>query len=216
MFDERQASVVSFGSPFSCHATEKTLADIFNLEPYKSPLLDRDRLLPLYFVWPGLKNKQNVKNSSFLLERRNISRLYERDSALMQNLTRCDRGIIVGDRWYASERVGQSHGLFVAQRQSGNCIYAAIIGAYGPDTYAVADCLAGGKINASLPPHDGKEAQPVFIAVVQTRTEERPRDSAKRETRTISSSSRVCESGLWEQVKTGSWVCQSTDSTATG
>ena len=203
-FDERKASVVSFGSPFSCHATEKTLAEMFKVEPYGSPVIEHDQRLPIYFAWPGLDNRQKVKNSSFLIAHSNIPRLLNRDPATLKNFPRCDRGMLVGDHWFTSERIGQSHGLFVAQRKTDNCIYAAIIGAFGPDTYAVADCLAGGKINASLPAYDGKPGQPVFIAVVQTRTEERPKDIDRRETRSIVSS-RVCHSELWQQDPAGHW-----------
>lgn len=209
IFDERRSSIISFGSPFACHATEKTLAVIFGVAPYIPPVMDRDNMLPLYFVWPGSKNKQYVDTSGFLIERKNIPKLYDKDSGVMQSLCRCDRGLIVGDNWYASDRVGQSYGLFVAQRQSKNCIYSTIIGTFAPNTYTVAQSLAEGKIPGRLPPYDGRyTTQPVLIAVVQASTEERPKDGAKRETRTISSPYQVCHTALWTKDKSGSWYSE--------
>ena len=118
IFDERHSSIVSFGSPFTCHATERSLADIFRVKAYTADATDRDQLLPLYFVWPRSKNKGVVNNSAFLIGRRDIPKLFDKESHVVQNLTHCDRGIIVGDRWYASNRVGKSYGLFVAQRRN--------------------------------------------------------------------------------------------------
>jgi len=207
IFDEPRSSIISFGSPFACHATEKTLADIFGVAPYTPPVMDQSNLLPLYFLWPGLKkDRQNVKASGFLIERKNISKLFDKESAVAQDISPCDRGMIVGDTWYASNRIGQSYGIFIAQRRSRSCIYAAIIGTFAPNTYAVAESLAEGKIALKLPSYDGRlSAQPVLIAVVKTTTKERPRNGANRETRAISTPSEVCDTALWKRGKSGAW-----------
>lgn len=140
-----------------------------------------------------------MKTSRFLIGRRDIPKLFAKDSGVLQNLGKCDRGIVVGDNCYTSEAIGESYGLFIAQRQNEKHIYVTIIGAYGPNTYAVAECLAEGRIIGTLPPYvDQPERPPVLIAVVKTHTAERPRSSARRETRVISSESKVIRTELWE------------------
>jgi hypothetical protein len=208
IFDKPRSSIVAFGSPFACHATEQALAKMFGTEPYLAldPAIDRNNRLPLYFFWPKLRDRQHVKTSRFLIGRRDICKLFEKDSAVVQNFGNCDRGIIVGDNWYASEHIGESYGLFIAQRQNEKHIYSTIIGAYGPNTYAVAECLAERRIIGTLPPYDQRDRpQPILMAIIKTHTAKRPRSSAKRETRVISSESKVIRTELWELDTNNGW-----------
>jgi len=204
-FDERITSMVSFGSPFACHATERILAEIFGVQPFQSPALDQTKKLPLYFLWPGLKNRQNVRHSSFLLKRSDIAKLYDKESALVKNPPLSSRGIIIGDRWYPSDRIGNSYGLLVAQRQTKDCIYAAIVGAFGPNTLAVAKSLADGEITTPLPPYDRRGAQQVLTAIVQARTEERSQDIPERENRVVPTPPALVDTALWKQDEAGLW-----------
>jgi hypothetical protein len=147
-----------------------------------------------------------------LLGRRETNKLFGKNSQLAQALDGQERAIIVGDRCYASEQVGRSFGLFIAQRRNNaNCIYAAIIGTYGPDTFAVAECLAEENIIGELPLYDGRrKCQPVYIAVVETRIEHNKRKKGvNRETRISSSTPRVLDSSLWKfNEKEEAWQAQ--------
>jgi len=213
IFDKPDSSIVAFGSPFACHATERALALMFGTEPYLAldPEIDRNRRLPLYFAWPKLKDRQNVKTSRFLIGRRDIPKLFAKDSPVVEQFGNCDRGIIVGDNWYASEPIGESYGLFIAQRQNATRVYATIIGAYGPNTYAVSKCLAEERVIGMLPAYsDLPPRQPVLIAVVKTQTAVRTRSSTKRESRVISSS-RVIRTELWELDSNNGWQTDKAD-----
>ena len=91
------------------------------------------------------------------------------------------------------------------------CRNAAIIGTYGPDTFAVAECLAEENIIGELPLYDGRrKCQPVYIAVVETRIEHNKRKKGvNRETRISSSTPRVLDSSLWKfNEKEEAWQAQ--------
>jgi L-rhamnose mutarotase len=212
IFNKRRSSILSYGSPFANHATERILAMAFYVKPYVLHEVNSGKRLPLYFFWPDIRERQGVSSSAFLLGRRETNKLFGKNSQLAQALDGQERAIIVGDRCYASEQVGRSFGLFIAQRRNNaNCIYAAIIGTYGPDTFAVAECLAEENIIGELPLYDGRrKCQPVYIAVVETRIEHNKRKKGvNRETRISSSTPRVLDSSLWKfNEKEEAWQAQ--------
>lgn len=206
-FVRRRASIVSFGGPFTCHATERLLAEIFSVKPYTLPQIDPEKRLPLYFSWRLKRDRQGVDRSAFQINRRQIKSLYAEDSPVRKEVEDCNRGLIVGDRWYSTEPIGKSYGLFVAQRQDARRIFGAIVGTYGPDTFAVAECLVESRITGILPPYDGTDGpQTVLIAIVETHTDVRVDKVADRENRVICSPQpRVCEILLCERDDNEVW-----------
>jgi hypothetical protein len=210
VFDKRRTSVVSLGSPFACHASERLLADVFAVEAFQSPDTGCGNRLPMYFYWSNQGERQGVAGSALLLDQKGIRVLFGNKSGIAKKVKGVDRAIIVGDRCFVSQQTGRSYGLLIAQRRNPGCIYAAIIGAYGPDTLAVARCLADGNITGELPLFDGRVAnQPVFITVVETHIKHRLRDmekvTSKRETRISHPKPVIVESALWECADDGQW-----------
>lgn len=176
-------SLISLGSPFICHATERLLAVMFQVPPFKPPAtFDTGLGIPCYLVWPRLGERQYIKNSAFLMDLKTVKSIFPGKT---KNMKDDNRAIVVGQNVYVSKRIGLNHGLLVVQRQPNGKIFVVICGTYGPTTFGMARLISKPPgIPVALPPFKPGKIQPVVTAVIETTVKQRrPIKKSEKEAR---------------------------------
>jgi hypothetical protein len=127
-----QGSIVSISSPRASHATECMLAEMFGLEPFRTPEPSDDR--EFLFVWPRDRNfRSALAVTSTMLKR-------TRFKAKAKLLSADSYALIADDEVYLDERrtnPGREYGVLAARRRAAGW-WVCVAGSTGPATFAAA------------------------------------------------------------------------------
>lgn len=161
LLEHDEHSVVAFGSPHACLASEVMLARMFGVEPFSPPSLNfsGQTPFPFYFAWP--KKYWNAPFSSFALDWRTLQNGELRDR--LEN----DKSwaFILDNRPHYVDIQGAEwpmYGIVAAQRRTRKNVWVVLCGITGPATYAAAKLIGG--LEVELPsPVNGRPGDVVWL-----------------------------------------------------
>lgn len=157
-------TMLSLGSPHSCHGTESILSEMIGVRTY---FHDREYALPFYIVL----DSELHYDSAFTLTKNEIeeAKIPEEEKNKIRDMKEGERALIVGKHVYISKRDnGIGYGLIIAQRhRPGGEMRIVIFGTHGPSTMAAAEIFSHGLI-VRIPLQDIIKPEPIMVCIIKT------------------------------------------------
>ncbi len=138
--DDRDASIVSIGSPRACRASERMLAKMFKVEAFEKTVR-AEQSLPFHFIWARRTDKFG---SRFAGDAYSIKRLDSQLASAIRRNPLTSMGLRVGDTVHPARMGGETwkdYGIIAAQRRRSGQLWLALCGLTGPTTYAAAKAV---------------------------------------------------------------------------